>query len=122
MRAKSVTLDWKVFVGLITALVGTGSYATLCPAPSTAATASTAPLEHKIELRDTAQAWQNRYMLDSIARVGAKVEKMDRKLDTMMARQERYLTEVLESVNQGNRTQLAARCPIRTSAYTMLAP
>ena len=119
MRAKSITLDWKVFVGLITALVGTGGYATLCPAPSTA---STAPLEHKIELRDTAQAWQNRYMLDSIARVGAKVEQMDRKLDTMMARQERYLTEVLESVKQGNPTQLAARCPIRTSAYTMLAP
>ena len=118
MKPKSITLDWKVFVGLITALVGTGGYATLCPAPSTAATASADTLIYKMQIRDTAQAWQNRYMMDSIARIGDKVEKMDRKLDTMMARQERYLSEMLESVKHGNREQLAG-CASKTSAYTM---
>ena len=122
MKTKSITLDWKVFIGLITALVGTGGYATLCPTPSGAATAKgepIAPIEHRLEIRDTVQAYKDRYIMDSIGRVGDKVDKLDRKLDTMMTRQERLLSEMLETVKSGNSARMAARCPAKAAEYTM---
>ena len=122
MKTNSVTLDWKVFIGLITALVGTGSYATLCPTPSGAATAKgepIAPIEHRLEIRDTVQAYKDRYIMDSIGRVGDKVDKLDRKLDTMMTRQEHLLSEMLETVKSGNSARMATRCPAKAAEYTM---
>ena len=113
MKAKSITLDLKVFVGLITTLLGVGGYATLCPTSGQADT----NIEHRLELRDTVQSGINRYMLDSISRVGDKVDKLERKMDTMLTRQERLLSSILESMKQGG--QVAARCRSLPDEYTM---
>lgn len=117
---RNVTLDLKVFVGLVTALVGAGGYATvgvpLC------GKSDTGPLVHRVELRDTVQALQNRYMLDSIARVGRKVEQLDRKLDTMIARQERYMSSMLETVKRTEAIRISARRQYSNPAYTMREP
>lgn len=114
-----ITLDMKVFVGLLTALLGAGGYATVSSCPKD--TGTNAPLAARMELMDTAQAWKNRYMMDSISRVGRNVDIINAKLDTMTARQDRYLALMLGAARQNAGFNLSS-CHTKNPTYTMRAP